>query len=97
MLILMRSRQRAAVARFEAAGAVSPATARTLAQIGERGGWVFSDMAERGVFVRISEDRWYLSAEGLRRFRGRQSRDGLIALAVVGVAIGLLVIARALW
>ncbi len=81
-------RQRQFVIRFLEVGATSPATARSLDDLGMRTHWVFRRMARQGVFLQASPDRWYFDPAGWQRFERRQRQRVVTFIGVF--AIGLI-------
>lgn len=87
-IILIKQRQRELIERFEAVGATSPQTARSLDDIGVRTGFIFCRMAHAGVFIQTDGVRWYFVPEAWRRYQDRQwSRLVLTAMVILGVAV----------
>ena len=68
---------------FRAAGATSPATARTPEDIGCRQGWIFRRMIARGVLVPAGNGKFYMNEDAARAFVQRRRLKALVALAVV--------------
>ena len=69
--------------RFHDAQVTDPKSAKSLADMGCRNSWVFRRMVARGVFVEISDGRYYLDEEAAHRFVKLRWRVGFIFLAIV--------------
>jgi hypothetical protein len=67
---------------FRAAGATSPATARTTKDIGCRQGWIFRRLVARGVFVPVGDGKFYMDEEEARDFVQRRRVKVLLIVAV---------------
>jgi hypothetical protein len=76
-------RHRATVRKFQAAGAVDAEHARTLDDLGVRQGHLLRRMVLSGVVATAAGQRYYLSAEGLARWRRRRRFAVLVAAGVV--------------
>lgn len=88
------ARQNRCLRAFHAAGATSPDSARTLADLHLRNSWVFRRMVARGVISRTADGRFYLDQAAADRFlRSRRTRVLLfVALAVVVAIIAWIVL-----
>ena len=69
--------------QFRDAKATAPKSASTLAKIGCRNSWVFRRMVARGVFIEISDGRFYMDEDTARLFVKRRWQRMLIFLATV--------------
>jgi len=89
--IAVMARQRRILRKFEEAGASDAAHARTPAELDIRDGHFFGRMVKARVLVGVSEGRYYVSAEGLSRWRQRRRIAVLsaIGLVVVGMLVAL--------
>ena len=65
-------RQNEFIRVYRAAGAVSPDTARTPAELGLRNSWVFRRLAARGVFLPAWDEHWYLNEPAAEAFVQRR-------------------------
>lgn len=87
-------RQRRLIQRFRDEVAISPPAARTLAQLNVRQGWLFRRLANSGVFVQVSGERWYLDEDAWLRYqRRRWVRIGAFC-AVVAIVLLILMAMR---
>jgi hypothetical protein len=88
--VSVAARGRRIVRKFQEAGAERPDRARTLAELGLGDTHLASRLERAGVLVTADGERYFLSADGLARWRRRRNIYVLIALAVVaGLAIAL--------
>jgi hypothetical protein len=87
-------RQNRLIRQFREAGATAPALARPLSEIGVRYSWVFRRMAGRGVFVRVTDDRYYMDEEAVTAFLARRTRVLLTFTIVVMVAFVIYLLVR---
>lgn len=85
-------RQNRFLGAFRAAGAVSPASARTLDELGVRETWIFRRMVERGVFQQSADGRWYLDEPAAGTFIRHRRRRILVFLAIAIVVMVLVLI-----
>lgn len=76
-------RQRRIMNAFRGAGALSPATARSLAELDIDESWVFDRLVARAVLRQSEPGRYYLDEEGWQRFHRARHRRALIAAAAV--------------
>lgn len=90
-------RQREIMNRFRNAGAIAPPSARRLSDIGVRPGFVFSQMARAGVFVRTEQDCFWMDQAAGNRFESRRGRRMLLVVVVVLGLAALAAGARMLW
>lgn len=86
---VIAARQRATVRKFQAAGADDVARARTLAELGVRQDHLFGRLEKAGVVVKTGDGRFYLSTEGLARWKHNARVRVVVALLVI--AVGALV------
>jgi hypothetical protein len=94
--VLVTARQARIVRKFREASADQPERARTLADLGVRDTHRVSRFARSGVLVTGDGGRYFLSAEGLARWKRRRSAYVLTALGVLAVvALALLLFLRA--
>lgn len=89
---IIMHRQRQFVRRFRDAGATSPATARSLDDLGMQTHWIFRRMAREGVFRSVHPDRWYLDASAWERFEQRQWQRLVTFIVVSAIAFILLLL-----
>jgi hypothetical protein len=82
-------RRRRLVRRFREAGATSPEHAVPLEAIGERHNWIFDRMAQAGVFLRVSDGRYYMVEAAASDYRHR-CRVRALVMTVVLASSGLL-------
>lgn len=85
VILLKRSKYLRA---FRDANATSPATAKTLAQIGVSDSFLFRRLVSRGVLVALPDGRYYLSEPDVQA-----SNTRLWTIKFVVIAIGLLILA----
>jgi len=83
--VLVAARQARIVRQFREAGADQPERARTLAELGVREGLLTSRMARSGVLVTADGVRYFLSAEGLARWKRRRNVYVLTAVGALAV------------
>ena len=76
-------RQRATVRKFRSASADAAARARTLDELGVREGHLFGRLLEAGVVIPVDNGRYFLSEDGLARWKRNARLGVLIAVAVV--------------
>lgn len=87
-------RQRERVTRFQSAGAANAERAIPLGKLGSLSESVFRRMTHAGVFIKASDDRWYLDAAAWDRFQSSQRRRSVMAALVIVAIVGVLL---ALW
>lgn len=75
--------------RFHDAGAVSPATAATLDEVGIRDSMVFRYLRSRGVIVDAGGGRFYLDPDAERKFRQRRF---VFTASVLAVGLGVILV-----
>ena len=75
-------RERRMVATFEAHGAVSPASAKTLEQLGLHGGIILHRLRERAVVREASYEHYYLDRESWAAVRRGRRRAVHVAAAI---------------
>ena len=92
-VVVIVKRQREAVARFIAAEATTPRTARTFDELGVARRWYFERMIAFGVFVSAGDERYYVVPEVWETYR-RHKRQR--ALVITVILIGILVLAMSL-
>jgi hypothetical protein len=83
------SKQDRYLRRFEQAGAVHPAAARTLEELGLRETGVFRGLARRGLFVSTLANRYYLVAGAARRFLDWRRQAALDTLGAAALLVAL--------
>lgn len=83
-------KERELVDSFRGAGAISPATARSLDGVGVTEGWPLSRLRRRAIVREAEPGRYYLDEEVWQAMRGVRKRIMLTVLAVVAIT-GLLV------
>lgn len=86
---VIAARQRATVRKFHTAGAEDAARARTLEELGVREDHLFGRLLKAAVVMKTDDGRYFLSAEGLARWR-RNARIGVV-VALLAVLVGALV------
>ena len=74
---------------FREAGATTPKTAATLAQLGCRNSWIFRRLVSAGVFRPAGDDRFYIDLDAARRFVQRR-RSRVLAVTAVLLLIFLI-------
>ena len=84
-------RQNRYIRKFRQAGATSPETARTPAELGVRESWLFRRMADAGVFVDAGGGRYYLDAEETERYLDRRWMR-LMVVTIIGLRVLALVL-----
>ncbi len=84
-------RRKKFIRRFSERGAVSPDKAIPFADLKMRRSWVFEQMVNRGVFVSVGNDRFYMNQEAAAAFLEWQQKRALVLAAVMFV-IGLAVL-----
>jgi hypothetical protein len=82
-------RRKKFIRRFAEQGATSPDKAISFDKIGMRRSWVFDQMAARGVFVLVGQDRFYMSEQAAEAFLAAQRRR---ALTIGGILLLLFLI-----
>ena len=93
--VLIAARQARIVRKFGEAGADQPERARTLAELGVRDTHLVSRFARSGVLVTADGVRYFVSADGLTRWKRRRNAYVLTALgALAVVALALLLFLR---
>lgn len=70
--------------RFEDAEATSPANARTLDELRCRSSFAFRRLLGCGVFVEVSEGRYYIDLARAEAFRARRR---IVVLVAIGIAV----------
>ncbi len=80
------ARKRRYVAAFYQHGALSPGTARTLADVGQRPSRWFQQMAQQAIFVEVSEGKYYLDQQVWAETIERQRRLALVVVPVMVIA-----------
>lgn len=86
-------KQNKMIRRFRDVGAISPDSARGLAEVGVRDSWVFRRLVSRGVFVHVGSDNYYMdenAADAFVHYRRTRALI-LVALAVLAFVIWLIV------
>lgn len=78
-------KERELVDLFRAAGATTPATARTLDEVGVHQAWPLSRLRRRAVVREAAPGRYYLDEEVWTAMRGMRQRIILTLLAIVAV------------
>jgi hypothetical protein len=81
------ARQNRYLRKFTAAGAVAPAGARPLREVGVRDSRVFRRLVSRGVLVEAAPGRFYLDPPASAAFRHRRRKQAFVLLAVTGTAL----------
>jgi hypothetical protein len=93
--VAVAARQVRIVRQFREAGADQPERARTLAEVGVGDTHLVSRLARSGVLVTEDGERYFLSADGLARWKQRRTAYVLTAVvAVAVVALALLLFLR---
>jgi hypothetical protein len=81
------SKQNRYLRRFEAAGATDADHATTPEQAGCRSSFVFNGLVRRGIFVEVSDGRYYLDLEMAEAFRERRRLIGLVSITIALLAL----------
>jgi hypothetical protein len=74
---------------FERAGATSPSTARTLAEVDLRDRQIFRGLVRRGYIVDAGAGRYYVDLERVAERRRRARRALMIVLGIVAVLLAV--------
>lgn len=82
---VIAGRQNRYMHRFEDAGATDSTRARTLEELGCQRSFVFSRLVNRGVFVEVSDGRYYIDPARAEVFRARRRIVMLVMLGIVVV------------
>lgn len=88
--VFVSKRRRHIIDSFARAGAVTPAAACSLSDLGLERGWLFEVQRLRGVLVEVDEHRFYLDPvreRAVSRFRKALAGVVVVITAVVIVAI----------
>jgi hypothetical protein len=80
--VFLIARQNRLLRRFRAAGAIRPAYACSLHQLGLRDRRVLESLVGRGVFAAVEGDRFYLVPGNAELFLRQRRSAALVALAV---------------
>jgi CubicO group peptidase (beta-lactamase class C family) len=86
VIAVILAKERRTVARLRAAGAVSPDSARPLADLGIKHGVILHRLRDRAVIRHTSQDRYYLDEESWDAVR-RQRRRAVSVIVAIAVAI----------
>ena len=81
---VIAAKQNRYMRRFQQAGATNPDRAQTLEEVGCGPSFVFNRLLDRGIFVEVSEGRYYIDAARAAEFRSHRRN---VMLVVVGIAI----------
>lgn len=85
--IAVNALRRRILRKFEEAGANDAAHARTPAELDVQEGHLFGRIVKSGVLVSASEGRYYISAEGLARWRQQRNTAVLTATGLALVVV----------
>ena len=92
---VMARRPRRYVSIFQEAQAVTADRAKTLSELGIRKTFIFSRMAEQGVFVRATDNKYYLDEEAVETYFMHQRRRKLfVGVFVLGLGALLIFLYR---
>jgi hypothetical protein len=95
-VLAVAARRRRILRQFQEAGADQPERARTLAELGVQESHVSDRLMRSGVLATADGARYFLSAEGLARWKRRRNAYVLTALGAVAVVVlALLLFLRA--
>jgi hypothetical protein len=86
---IVAAKQRATVRKFQSTGADDAARARSLEELGIRDDRLFGRLVKAGVVVKTADGRYFLSHDGLARWK-RNARIGVV-LALLAVLVGALI------
>lgn len=85
------------IRRFAERDATCPERAIPFAEVGMRRSWIFNQMVDRGVFVPVSGDRFYLNEQAAQAFLDAQRRRARTIAAILLVLFLVFLIASSLW
>lgn len=91
--VAVAARRRRILRKFEEAGADRPETARTFAELGLRESFLASRLTRSGVLVAADGGRYFLSADGVARWKQRRNAYVLTALGVVAALVLVVLLA----
>jgi hypothetical protein len=86
---IVAAKQRATLRKFQSAGAEDSARARSLEELGVREDRLFGRLVKAGVAVKTPDGRYFLSHDGLARWK-RNARIGVV-IALLAVLVGVLI------
>lgn len=87
---VIMARRKRYVRAFYGAGALSPGTARSLAEVGQRDTRWFQQMVRQGVFVQVGDGRYYLDQAGWARVVSAQQRAAFLALGLMLILFAIM-------
>jgi hypothetical protein len=90
-------RRKRLIRRFGEKGATCPERAIAFAEVGMRRSWVFDRMVDRGVFVSVGGDRFYLNEQAAQAFLAAQRRRAWTIAVILLVIFLVFLIASSLW
>lgn len=81
---------------FVERGAFSPDQAIAFGELGMRRSWVFDQMASAGVFIQVSNDRYYLDQRAAEAFMAAKRRRMLIGTGLLLLVFVIFLLVSAL-
>jgi hypothetical protein len=90
-------RRKKFIRRFTERGATTPDRAVPFAEVGMRRSWIFDQMVDRGVFVNVGHDRFYMDEQRARAFLDAQRRRAWIAAVILLIFFLLFLVGSSLW
>jgi len=86
---VIMARRKRYVRAFYGAGALSPGTARSLAEVGQWDSRFFQQMVRQGIFVQVGDGRYYLDQVRWGQVASLQRRMALFTIGLVLVFIAV--------